>query len=200
MKKEIKIGLSILGFLIIVFVAYFIIKSIYLSPSPHDDRILQLQMEKLKEKLNQADFEGNKPYLVLGLGEDNLVKFRAGGTASSGEILFARRTISGNSMEDISGIMYNLKLDESLDSSSCVNLIGKENTSRFFLGNVDKNLSIDKSEGDTGFGFIKVAIPLETPLCTQKVRLTTIDNTENYPKTIAYSTFTIQILRKSLFD
>ena len=151
---------------------------------------------KTLDEINKL-FTDETQKLVIYLGEQKLAQIEAG-TSNAG-ILIAARTESGTKIENYDDLQFKLELDEGTNNN-CVKLLGKTLVTSFFKTPVGKWNNIQGYQADVGKAVIEIAIPEGTRVCTQVVRIETLDKTVNeLGSKVVGDSFTVEIIRKGLF-
>lgn len=194
---EMSVSTMIIIVLAVVFLilALTLIRNIFGSATQSVDVVNDQVMSQLR-----ALFTDENQKIVIKLS-DNTADIRADNTPIG--IAVAARTLYGNSPGNYSGIQYKL---EPVKTSDCYTKLGITQITRWFTSqklsttgevynDMDKFDSVDLAGAS-----IKVQIPEGTISCSQQVRITFIDNTqEQKGLPIGGDTLTIQVMRKALF-
>lgn len=159
--------------------------------------------EQMKSQIRNIFSDGSEKLFIL-LGNDKIANVRA--DASLFSFWVGARTNYGSSVTNRSDMQYILELDP---ASDCYQKLKATQISKWFVnptmpstGKTGYNdvRDIGTTAQDSASARIQLKIPEGTPLCQQEVFVTFYDNTQDpIHQTIAGSSFTINVLRKSLF-
>jgi len=156
---------------------------------------------QLQSQIRDIFSQENEKIFIL-LGNDKIAKIRADGKLFS--FWAGARTLFTMPLVDRSSIQYVLELDT---ESDCYKKLGSTQVGKWFVSPLLKSGKSEYSDirdlktvaPDMGSARIQIKIPEGTPTCTQEVFITFYDNTgDTKLETIAGSSFTIEVLRKSI--
>jgi hypothetical protein len=158
---------------------------------------------QMKTQINDIFSTDAEKIFVL-LGDQKIANVRADGNLFS--FWAGARTLYGNSVDTRSSIQFTLELDKTSECYKKLN--GASQISKWFVSpimpvsgitNYSDVRDIKTTANDVGSARIQIKIPEGTLICAQEVLITFYDNTLD-PKyqTIAGSSFTINVLRKSI--
>jgi len=200
-NKKAAFELSVSTMIVIVLAVVFLIlaltllRRIFGGATESIDKI-DAQVMKEIEKM----FTDENKKIIVYLGEEKTANIRAGTQGFS--FWLAAKTLYGNAVGNWSGIQYKLELDK---NSECYKKLGASQIEKWFITQKLSTTTeiyndISEYEGDTAYAKIQLTIPEATTLCSQDVKVSFIDNTQEEKKLpIGGLTFTIRILRKAIF-
>lgn len=183
---------------IFLIMALVLIRNIFGGATASVDQI----NTQVTKEINKLFTDENKK-IVIYLGTDKIAKIKAG-TTNFGLIIGAE-TKYGNPIDNRSDIQYKLELDK---NSECYKMIGPTGIQRWFTqqkisGTTTYWNNIDEAESDKAYTRIELSIPAGTVVCTQKVMVDFIDNTnKDYTEssnTLGLNSFTIEIVQAGIF-
>jgi hypothetical protein len=189
-----KIWWILIGAVLLLFmlIALMLIRNMYGPVNPRYSLSIGNLNEQVFKQMEQGMDE--EAIMTILLGSDRIAKIRAG-TENFG-IAIGARTRYGSGIENLSSVQYRL---EAVNSSSCYKILGEEKIKKMFAKPLGTNTNMDAFREDIGAAIISVSIPSETNPCNQIMLVTFIDNTRNSSERIGMNSFTIQVLKKSLF-
>ncbi len=183
---------------IFLIMALVLIKNIFGGATSSVDQI----NTQVTKEINKLFTDENKK-IVIYLGTDKTAKIKAG-TTNFGMIIGAQ-TKYGNSIDNRSDIQYKLSLDT---NSQCYKMLGFAGIQRWFTqqkvsGTTTFWNNVDEAEADKAYARIELSIPAGTVVCTQKIMVDFIDNTnKDYAEssnTLGLNSFTIEVVKSGLF-
>jgi len=157
---------------------------------------------QVSKEINKLFTDENKK-IVIYLGSDKTAKIKAG-TSNFG-LAIGAQTKYGNPIDNRSDIQYKLELDK---NSECYKNVGLAGVQRWFVqqkisGTTIYWNNIDEAEVDKAYARILISIPEGTEVCTQRVLVDFVDNTnKEYAEesnTLGLNSFTIEVIKSGLF-
>ncbi|MEK6885691.1 MAG: hypothetical protein AABX17_01880 [Nanoarchaeota archaeon] len=198
-NKKAAFEMSMSTIIIIVLSVSFLILGLVLIRNIYQvaDGSITTINDKLSSEL-QKIFTDETQNLVIYSGTNNLVKIRAG-TSNFG-VLVAAQTLNNIRIDNASQVQYKLELVEGGSIKECTKVLTKTRTMGLFNDKTNVWLDSYDADGPISRKIFYMTIPADTQTCTQTVRITAIDRT-SVPEgeTIAFKTFTIEVLKKGLF-
>lgn len=196
--------LSVTTMIVIVLAVIFLIMALVLIRNIFGgatQSVDQINTQVTKE-INKLFTDENKK-IVIYLGTDKIAKIKAG-TTNFGLIIGAE-TKYGNPINNRTDIQYKLTLDT---NSECYKMLGPQGIQMWFTqqkisGTNTYWNNIDEAESDKAYARIELSIPEGTAVCTQKVLVDFVDNTNaayaEASNTLGLNSFTIEVVQAGLF-
>ena len=200
LRKRAAFELSVSTMIIIVLAVVFLILALTLLRRIFGGATesVNVKNDQMMNQLRSLFTDENQKILIK--LPDNTANIRADNQPIG--IAIAARTVYGNAPGNYSGIQYSLEL---MKTSDCYKKLGQTQVERWFIAQKVSSTNVvyndmDKYDSvDMAGASLKVNIPEGTTVCTQQVRVSFIDNTQQQKLPIGGDTLTIQVLRKALF-